>query len=261
MKLPREFNMHRINDYLSQRSDLTATEFRVAYYTIHSDYGRQKEGLFWEGAASIAKKLRCRRASVHGTWGKMLERGWITDTGKKVGRAKLYRIEYQSLWDEAVQWKREQYQERGLPEEVTALLPQETKVAPSGDEGCSHTDTLVRPGSPTPPNDSTQILHQKEAGIRRDRVATASDGVVRMVDLDLEEEESQPSPGKPQPLLLPEALIPFCECTETKACEQCLRDDAVPETKPEPKPRCRFCKCKSLASHLNEGLCPNCYFG
>ncbi len=64
-----EINMHKINDYLCQHPDLSHAEFRVAYYTVHLDYGRRKNGLFWESAASIGERIGVDREWVRRTWG------------------------------------------------------------------------------------------------------------------------------------------------------------------------------------------------
>ena len=102
MKLPKEFNMHRINDYLMSRNcGLTHAQKVVAYHCIHLDYGRQKSGKFWKGAGAIATDLDCDRKTVHSTWNIMKRKGWITDTGKRNGRAIVWRIEYIALWNDS----------------------------------------------------------------------------------------------------------------------------------------------------------------
>ena len=58
MPLPKEFNMHRINDYLlSKDSGLTHAQKVVAYHCLHLDFGRKKNGKFWKGATAIARDL------------------------------------------------------------------------------------------------------------------------------------------------------------------------------------------------------------
>ncbi len=120
MKPPLEANMHSINDYLCEHPELTPVEFRIAYFMVHADYGRTKNGLVWEGAKSISERLGCSRRKVQYAWKKMEELGWLTDTGRTVGRATLWQVEYQSLWNEASDWKRRKFSK--IPDEVRKHL-------------------------------------------------------------------------------------------------------------------------------------------
>ena len=97
MKLPSEFNMHRINDMIMSDLAFTAKEARVAYFTLH--HARRGDGLFYWSAERVSQKLGMNRKTVANAWKKMEDRGWISDSGKRNGRAKRWVINYQLLWN------------------------------------------------------------------------------------------------------------------------------------------------------------------
>jgi hypothetical protein len=158
MKVPKDINIHAINDYLNQHPELSAHEFRVAYYTIHKDYGRKKRGLFWEGAKSIEGKIGIDRRVVQKTWKKMQALGWLTHTGKKVGRASVWRVEYGRLFEEAKAFKEDEHGMDNLPPVISEMLSISCQeVDHSMQEGCALDDPQVAHGMSTnTPNESSQ---------------------------------------------------------------------------------------------------------
>lgn len=95
-------NMHRINDMIMSDNAFTACERVVAYFTIHRARGEGRhceKRIFWWSALKIEQKIGISRKTTANAWKKMEERGWISDSGKRIGRAKVWEINVQSLWN------------------------------------------------------------------------------------------------------------------------------------------------------------------
>lgn len=101
MSVPPELNMHKINDYLISNGDLSHAELRVVLHTIHLDFGRKKQGLFWKSASAVAEDCHCDRETVARTWEKMVQKGWLEPVEGTIGRSTKWRILYKNLWNES----------------------------------------------------------------------------------------------------------------------------------------------------------------
>ena len=160
-------SMHKINDYLNQHPDLTHAEFRIAYFVAHSDYGKQKDGRFWYGAEAIAEKVHCDRSTVVRALQKFERLGWMTTLEGERGRAKVRRVEYERLWNEA----------QGVPHSSTS-------PAASSNRGVEPCGRGAAPTHTNPPKEASKRTRPSKPPKISDRVARD-----RVSEMGVEKEE------------------------------------------------------------------------
>lgn len=164
MSTSKDYNSHAVNDFLNRNPNLNTFEFRVAYYTVHADFGRRKKGMFWEGALSIESKIHVNRRVIKNCWKKMQAFGWLRDTGKKIGRATVWQINYDLLQKEATSFKEREAMKGSLPKVVQELLDMEGSGVghPSNGSWSFGQEANGHGVATTLPKDSSKIIHQKD---------------------------------------------------------------------------------------------------